>query len=218
MPPEEVNDPCKSNSNNSNNEQAQQDAPKFHLKIADFGFARHLHTAALADTLCGSPLYMAPEILQHQRYDAKADLWSTGTVLFEMLTGRPPFGGANHMDLLRNIQRRAVRLPSDVCVSGECVRLLRALLHRNPMRRAGFGEFFEACGAFVGLGCLGPPVDDDSDDDDDSCCAANPAEDNAVSSSSGGGTSLVRCGAGSRNSGAGGAVLQSIRPSSSSSR
>jgi serine/threonine protein kinase len=47
---------------------------QFHLKIADFGFARHLHTTSLAETLCGSPLYMAPEILQHQRYVASAPL------------------------------------------------------------------------------------------------------------------------------------------------
>jgi serine/threonine-protein kinase ULK/ATG1 len=41
---------------------------EFGLKIADFGFARHLQTTSLAETLCGSPLYMAPEILQHHRY------------------------------------------------------------------------------------------------------------------------------------------------------
>ncbi|EEC47503.1 predicted protein, partial [Phaeodactylum tricornutum CCAP 1055/1] len=105
---------------------------KFGLKIADFGFARHLQTTSLAETLCGSPLYMAPEILQHHRYDAKADLWSVGTVLFEMICGRPPFNGENHIDLLRNIQRKAVRLPPDVRVSKECVNLLRLLLNRNP--------------------------------------------------------------------------------------
>lgn len=127
----------------------------FSLKIADFGFARHLQTASLAETLCGSPLYMAPEILQHHRYDAKADLWSVGTVLFEMIAGRPPFNGENHIDLLRNIQRKAVRLPPDVRVSKACVNLLRLLLNRNPLSRAGFKEFFEACDAFVALGCGG---------------------------------------------------------------
>ena len=48
------------------------------LKIADFGFPRHLAEESLADTLCGSTLYMAPEILSYQKYDAKADLWSAG--------------------------------------------------------------------------------------------------------------------------------------------
>ncbi|OEU14767.1 Pkinase-domain-containing protein, partial [Fragilariopsis cylindrus CCMP1102] len=112
--------------NNNNNNYG------FSLKIADFGFARHLQTASLAETLCGSPLYMAPEILQHHRYDAKADLWSVGTVLFEMIAGCPPFNGENHIDLLRNIQRKAVRLPPDVRISKACVNLLRILLNRNP--------------------------------------------------------------------------------------
>ncbi|KAH8088812.1 serine/threonine kinase [Aureococcus anophagefferens] len=80
------------------------------LKIADFGFARHLETAALAETLCGSPLYMAPEILSFKRYDAKADLWSVGAVLFEMLAGEPPFSGRDHRELLKNIKRKALRL------------------------------------------------------------------------------------------------------------
>ena len=83
------------------------------------------------------------------RYDAKADLWSVGTVLFEMIAGRPPFNGENHIELLRNIQRKAVRLPTDVRVSKPCVNLLRLLLNRNPLSRAGFKEFFEACDAFV---------------------------------------------------------------------
>jgi hypothetical protein len=95
------------------------------------------------------------------RYDAKADLWSVGTVLFEMITGRPPFNGENHIDLLRNIQRKAVRLPPDVKVSKECVTLLRVLLNRNPLQRAGFKEFFEACDAFVGLGCNGVATQDE---------------------------------------------------------
>ena len=57
------------------------------LKLADFGFARSLENTSLASTLCGSPLYMAPEILRYEKYDAKADLWSLGMVLFECVTG-----------------------------------------------------------------------------------------------------------------------------------
>jgi Domain of unknown function (DUF3543) len=72
-----------------------------------------------------------------------------------MISGEPPFHGENHIDLLRNIQRKAVRLPKDVRVSKECVNLLRVLLSRNPLSRAGFKEFFEACDAFVSLGCQG---------------------------------------------------------------
>jgi serine/threonine-protein kinase ULK/ATG1 len=70
------------------------------LKIADFGFARYMQQADMAETLCGSPLYMAPEILRFQKYDAKADLWSVGTIIYELLTARPPFTGANHVQVL----------------------------------------------------------------------------------------------------------------------
>ena len=61
--------PSKSGSADSNLGRSIHDDPNmgFSLKIADFGFARHLQTASLAETLCGSPLYMAPEILQHHR-------------------------------------------------------------------------------------------------------------------------------------------------------
>lgn len=84
-----------------------ESGPSAVLKIADFGFARNLQPQGLAETLCGSPLYMAPEILQSHKYDAKADLWSVGTILYELLVGRPPFNGANHIELLRNIERYA---------------------------------------------------------------------------------------------------------------
>eukprot|EP00934_Nitzschia_sp_Nitz4_P000563 Nitzschia sp. Nitz4//scaffold113_size70149//65767//68656//NITZ4_005964-RA/size70149-augustus-gene-0.87-mRNA-1//1//CDS//3329533383//563//frame0 len=155
LPLDEVDDPDNSPEEQAKRCEANYPSAKFSLKIADFGFARHLQTASLAETLCGSPLYMAPEILQHHRYDAKADLWSVGTVLYEMIVGRPPFNGENHIDLLRNIQRKAVRLPPKVIVSKPCVNLLRLLLNRNPLSRAGFREFFDACDEFVALGCRG---------------------------------------------------------------
>jgi serine/threonine protein kinase len=74
------------------------------IKLADFGFARVLHAQTMAETLCGSPLYMAPEILRYELYDGKADLWSIGVILFEMIVGRPPFKAPNQMALLRKIQ------------------------------------------------------------------------------------------------------------------
>lgn len=77
-----------------------------------------------------------------------------------MISGKPPFHGENHIDLLRNIKMKAVRLPPDVRVSKECVTLLRLLLNRNPISRAGFKEFFEASDQFVALGCNGASVHD----------------------------------------------------------
>ncbi|KAK0670604.1 Serine/threonine-protein kinase ATG1 [Cercophora samala] len=114
------------------------------LKLADFGFARVLPSTSLAETLCGSPLYMAPEILRYERYDAKADLWSVGTVLYEMATGRPPFRAGNHVELLRKIEAAEdqVRFPRESVVSPELKSLIRALLKRNPVERISFADFF----------------------------------------------------------------------------
>ncbi|OLN95552.1 Serine/threonine-protein kinase ATG1 [Colletotrichum chlorophyti] len=114
------------------------------LKLADFGFARVLPSTSLADTLCGSPLYMAPEILRYERYDAKADLWSVGTVLYEMITGRPPFRARNHVELLRKIEAAEdrVKYPKELVVSKDLVKLIGKLLTRNPVERMRFEDFF----------------------------------------------------------------------------
>ncbi|KAK3003149.1 hypothetical protein RJ639_018675 [Escallonia herrerae] len=87
------------------------------LKIADFGFARSLQPRGLAETLCGSPLYMAPEIMQLQKYDAK---------------------------LLQNILKSIeLQFPSEAKdLSSECIDLCRKLLRRNPVERLTFEEFF----------------------------------------------------------------------------
>ena len=118
--------------------------PQAVLKIADFGFARHLQQQELADTLCGSPLYMAPEILQSQKYDAKADLWSVGTILYELVVGRPPFNGSNHVVLLQNIERHEAKIPDQIArhLSPACIDLIYSLLKRNPVQRISFEEFF----------------------------------------------------------------------------
>ena len=61
------------------------------LKIADFGFARFLQDGVMAATLCGPPMYMAPEVIMSLQYNSKADLWSLGTIVFQCLTGKAPF-------------------------------------------------------------------------------------------------------------------------------
>ena len=115
------------------------------LKLADFGFARSLPTTSLAETLCGSPLYMAPEILRYEKYDAKADLWSVGAVGFEMLVGKSPFRAGNHVDLLKKIERNAdyLKVPEDVCASESLKKFLLALLKKRPAERISFEDFFD---------------------------------------------------------------------------
>ncbi|KAF8624651.1 hypothetical protein AX17_006982 [Amanita inopinata Kibby_2008] len=129
------------------------------LKVADFGFARSLPNAMMAETLCGSPLYMAPEILRYEKYDAKADLWSVGAVLYEMSVGKPPFRAQNHIELLKRIEHtKSIKFPDedptsparksggggseDSPVPSDVKKLIRSLLKRNPAERASFDDFF----------------------------------------------------------------------------
>ena len=114
------------------------------LKLADFGFARVLPSTSLADTLCGSPLYMAPEMLRFERYDAKADLWSVGTVLYEMITGRAPFRARNHVELLRKIEdaQDVIKFPKEVVISSELKGVVRGLLKIKPVERMSYDALF----------------------------------------------------------------------------
>ena len=118
------------------------------LKIADFGFARSLPSTSLAETLCGSPLYMAPEILRYEKYDATADLWSIGAVTYEMVTGKPPFRAQNHVELLRKIERGddQIKFPQDAegtpFASDDLKGLIRSLLRKSPRDRLSYASFF----------------------------------------------------------------------------
>ncbi|KAK4478538.1 hypothetical protein RD792_014019 [Penstemon davidsonii] len=99
-----------------------------------FSSARSLQPRDLAQTLCGSPLYMAPEIMQLQKYDAKADLWSVGAILFQLVIGKTPFTGSNQIQLLQNIIKSTeLQFPPEAKdLSPHCIDLCKKLLRRNP--------------------------------------------------------------------------------------
>nr|XP_020443795.1 serine/threonine-protein kinase ULK2 isoform X1 [Monopterus albus]XP_020443796.1 serine/threonine-protein kinase ULK2 isoform X1 [Monopterus albus] len=113
------------------------------IKIADFGFARYLQSNMMAATLCGSPMYMAPEVIMSQNYDAKADLWSIGTVIYQCLVGKPPFQANSPQDLRmfyeknKNLQPIIPRETSP-----QLSDLLLGLLQRNQKDRMDFNTFF----------------------------------------------------------------------------
>ncbi|XP_019949114.1 serine/threonine-protein kinase ULK1a isoform X1 [Paralichthys olivaceus] len=113
------------------------------IKIADFGFARHLQTNTMAATLCGSPMYMAPEVIMSQNYDAKADLWSIGTIVFQCLTGKAPFHASTPQELRLFYETNRTLLPGIPKETSRHLRhLLLGLLKRNHKERISFDEFF----------------------------------------------------------------------------
>lgn len=111
------------------------------LKLADFNFARKLWDSDLAQTLCGSPLYMSPEIISRNEYSTKSDLWSLGIIIYEMVYDKNPYSDAiNPMDLLRKIKTRKIKFSDDVCK--ECNELLSGLLQQQPEKRSDWDSLF----------------------------------------------------------------------------
>ncbi|KAK3591533.1 hypothetical protein CHS0354_031645 [Potamilus streckersoni] len=113
------------------------------LKIADFGFARFLPDGAMAGTMCGSPMYMAPEVILNLQYDAKADLWSVGTIVFQSLTGKAPFQAQNPQQLISFYEKHTELRPNIPDGTSPALKdLLYRTLKRNPKDRIEFEDFF----------------------------------------------------------------------------
>lgn len=112
------------------------------LKICDFGFAKSVINDSLMDTLCGSPLYMAPEIINNKKYNIKSDLWSIGIILYEMIYNNHPLGDPiNILDLMDKIKNKKIVYPP--CdVSHICIELLQQLLHIDTDKRIEWNNFF----------------------------------------------------------------------------
>ena len=118
-------------------------AAEMKLKIADFGFARFLQDGVMAATLCGSPMYMAPEVIMSLQYDAKADLWSIGTIVFQCLKGKAPFQAQTPQQLKHFYEKHAElkpNIPKDT--SPDLKDLLLRMLKRNAKDRIEFDDFF----------------------------------------------------------------------------
>ena len=112
------------------------------FKIADFGFARHLNMD-MAETFCGSPLYMAPEVLYGGSYDARSDLWSIGTILYQCVTKHPPYR-AKSIEALKKVLAKpdAAKLAFPASASNPMKQLITGLLQIDPNRRISFADFF----------------------------------------------------------------------------
>ena len=111
------------------------------LVITDFGFARYTDNENMLNTLCGSPMYMAPEIMLKKRYNNKSDLWSVGVIFFEVLFGTTPYKAKNMIDLMTAIKRKPVSLPKNT-MSVACKDLLLNLLRRDPDKRINWEALF----------------------------------------------------------------------------
>jgi serum/glucocorticoid-regulated kinase 2 len=109
-----------------------------HIKLTDFGLSKMVKKHKdKAFTICGTPQYLAPEILSDEGYDGTVDWWSLGCVMFEMLSGKAPFRIPKGTYLSADLYKKKISLPD--YVTPEAKDLVSQLLVTNPKKRLGYG-------------------------------------------------------------------------------
>lgn len=104
------------------------------VKLADFGFARSMsYNTVVLTSIKGTPLYMAPELVQEKPYNRTADLWSLGCILYELYYGKPPFYTNNLLTLINQIAKDPVRF--DEPISPDFKSFLKGLLTKSASAR-----------------------------------------------------------------------------------
>ncbi|KAH1000416.1 hypothetical protein HUJ04_000326, partial [Dendroctonus ponderosae] len=112
---------------------------KNRAKLCDFGFARNMSTGThVLTSIKGTPLYMAPELIDEQPYDYNADLWSLGCIIYELLIGTPPFSTNSILHLIRKIKTEAIKWPN--FLSPNCISFLKGLLQKKPSKRMSWSQ------------------------------------------------------------------------------
>jgi len=102
-----------------------------HVRLTDFGLAKiGMRTDEMTDSFCGSPEYMAPEVLSRKGYNYSVDFYTLGAFLFELVTGLPPFYADNTDTILSNIQHCKLEVPE--YLDEDLQDLLYALLDKRP--------------------------------------------------------------------------------------
>uniref|UniRef100_A0A3P8NES4 cGMP-dependent protein kinase n=1 Tax=Astatotilapia calliptera TaxID=8154 RepID=A0A3P8NES4_ASTCA len=108
-----------------------------YIKLVDFGFAKKIRCGQKTWTFCGTPEYVAPEIILNKGHNFSVDFWSLGILVFELLTGSPPFSGIDQMMTYTFILRGIEKMDFPKKITKRPEDLIRKLCRRNPSERLG---------------------------------------------------------------------------------
>ncbi|CAL1526309.1 unnamed protein product [Lymnaea stagnalis] len=111
-----------------------------YVKLVDFGFAKKIGVGKKTWTFCGTPEYVAPEIILNKGHDHSADYWSLGILMFELLNGTPPFSGSDPMRTYNIILKGVDHIEFPKKISRSAHVLIKKLCRDNPMERLGYGR------------------------------------------------------------------------------
>merc|ERR1719464_278527 len=109
-----------------------------YVKLVDFGFAKKLAMGRKTWTFCGTPEYVAPEVILHKGHDISADYWSLGVLMFELLTGTPPFTGTDPMKTYNIILKGIDAIDFPRNITGRARELIKKLCRDNSAERLGY--------------------------------------------------------------------------------
>ena len=102
-------------------------------KLTDFGWSNYLEENTKKTAICGTPVYLAPEIINNSGYDEKVDIWCLGVLLFELIVGRPPFIGDSIQKIRYNIIKMKINWPNNI--DSNAADLISRILKYNPDER-----------------------------------------------------------------------------------
>ncbi|XP_058507920.1 cGMP-dependent protein kinase 2 [Solea solea] len=108
-----------------------------YVKMADFGFAKRIGLGKKTWTFCGTPEYLAPEVIMNKGHDFGADCWSLGILIFELLTGNPPFTGADPIKIYTMVLHGIEKVDFPKRIGKRPDDLIRRLCRLNPVERLG---------------------------------------------------------------------------------